>query len=185
MANIAKNRSRASRYAMALFDVAVAEGDPHAVERDLASFVALFGQFPPLRRALWNPAVPVARKLGVVCEIVERGGYPAPLAKLLKLLAERDLLVLLQDLLDAYRRRLMDHDGIVLAHVTTAVPLPEDRLRAIAAALGQATGKQVTMTTDVDPAIIGGVMAKVDSSVYDGSVARQLERLREKMAGGA
>jgi F-type H+-transporting ATPase subunit delta len=185
MANIAKNRSRASRYARALFDVAVAEGDPRAVEGGLAGFVALLDAFPLLRRVLWNPAVPTARKLSAVGEIVRRAGYPAPLAKMLTLLAGRDLLSLLPEVLDAYRRRLMDHEGIVAAHVTTAVPLAEDRLRAVAAALGRATGKRVTMTTRVDPAIIGGVVAKVDSTVYDGSVARQLERIREKMAGGA
>jgi F-type H+-transporting ATPase subunit delta len=165
--------------------VAVADGDPRAIERDLASVVALFDRFPPLRRALWNPAVPAARKVSVIGEILERSHCPAQLAKLLRLLAERDLLALLPDLLEAYRRRLMDHYGIVSAHVTTAVSLPEDRLRAVAAALGQATGKQVTMTTAVDPALIGGVVARVDSTVYDGSVVRQLERLKEKMAGGA
>jgi F-type H+-transporting ATPase subunit delta len=183
MENIAANRAVASRYARALFEVALAEGDPRAVERELAQFVALFEQHVPLRRALWNPAVPVARKLAVVSQIAALGRYAAPLDKLLKLMAERDHLALLPFLLDAYRRRLMDHLGIVQADVTTAAALPADRVAAIERALGQATGKHVTMTTRVNPAIIGGVVAKVDSMVYDGSVARQLERIRAKMAG--
>ncbi len=185
MTNPATNRALASRYARALFDVAVTEADPRAVECELANFVALFEQYAPLRRALWNPAIPVARKLAVVSEITGRAHYAAPLEKLLRLMAERDHLALLQHLLDAYRRRLLDHLGIVQAEVTTAVPLTPDRLHAVEQALARATGKQVTITTQVNPAIIGGLVAKVDSTVYDGSVVRQLERIKEKMIEGS
>ncbi len=185
MENLAANRALASRYARALFDVAVAESDPRAIEQDLAGFTALFEQFPPLRRVLWSPSVPVPRKSAVVNEIISLGRYAPPLEKLLKMMAERDHLVLLPHLLDAYRRRVMEHLGIVHAQVTTAAPLASDRLAALQRALALATGKQVTMTTSVDPAIIGGVVARVDSTVYDGSVARQLERLKAKMSEGA
>ncbi len=185
MANPARNRALAARYARALFEVAVVESDPRAIECELADFVALFEQSRPLRRALWNPAVPVARKLAVVSEITRRGRYAAPLENLLKLMAERDDLALLQHLLEAYRRRLMDHLGIVQAEVTTATALGADRLRHVERALALATGKQVTISTRVNPAIIGGIVAKVDSTVYDGSVVRQLERIKEKMTGEA
>jgi F-type H+-transporting ATPase subunit delta len=183
MRNVAAELALASRYARALFDVSVVEADPRAVECELEGFAALFGQHPPLRRALWNPAVPVARKIAVVNEITRLARYAAPLEKLLKLMAERDHLPLLQHLLDAYRRRLMDHLGIVQAQVTTAAPLPPERLKAVEQALARATGRQVLMTATVDPAIVGGVVARVDSTVYDASVVRQLERIREKMAG--
>ncbi len=185
MANPAHNRALAGRYARALFEVAVVESDPRAIECELAAFVALFDQSQPLRRALWNPAVPVARKLAVVTEIARRSRYAPPLDKLLKLMAERDLLALLPHLLASYRRRLLDHLGIVQAEVTTAAPLTPGRLRDVEQALARATGRQVTITTRVDPAIIGGVVARVDSTVYDGSVVRQLERIRDKMTEGA
>ena len=181
MQNLASNRALASRYARALLEVAVSEADPRAVEDELASFVALFERNAALSRALCSPAVPLARKLAVVSEITGRAHYAAPLEKLLKLMAERDHLTLLQHVLDAYRRRLMDHLGIVRAQVTTAVPLSPERLQAVERALARATGRRVTMTTRVNPAIIGGVVTKVDSTVYDGSVVRQLERIREKM----
>ncbi len=185
MANPAHNRALAGRYARALFEVAVVEADPRAIECELANFVALFGQSVPLRRALWNPAVPVARKLAVVTAITSRARYAPPLEKLLKMMAERDHLALLQHLLDAYRRRLMDHLGIVQAEVTTAAPLPAERMRDVERALARATGREVTITARVNPAIVGGVVAKVDSTVYDGSVVRQLERIRDKMIGEA
>ncbi len=183
MENIAATRALASRYARALLEVAVVEADPRAVECELADFVALFERYAPLRRVLWSPVVPVVRKCAVVAEITRRAHYAAPLEKLLKLMAERDHLALLEPMLDAYRRRLMDHLGIVQAEVTTAAPLPPEGLAAVERALAQATGKQVKMTTAVDPAIIGGVVAKVDSTVYDGSVARHLERIKQKMVG--
>jgi F-type H+-transporting ATPase subunit delta len=185
MRNPAATRAIASRYARALFEVAVAEADPRAVECELAEFVALFERSVPLRRVLWNPAIPVDRKLAVVTEITRHGRYVLPLEKLLKLMAERDHLALLQRMLDAYRRRLMDHLGIVHAEVTTAAVLTPERQRGVEQALAAATGKHVTVTTRVDPGILGGVVAKVDSTVYDGSVARQLERIKEKLIEGA
>lgn len=183
MQNPAAHRALASRYARALFEVAVAEADPRAVECELAAFAALFEQSAALRRALWSPAIPVARKQAVVADITGRAHFAPPLEKLLKMMAERDHLALLQALLDAYRRRLMDHLGIVSAEVTTAAPLSPDRQRAVEQALAAATGKQVTISTRVDPAIIGGAVTRVDSTVYDGSVARQLERIKENMIG--
>lgn len=187
MENIAANRAVAARYARALFEVAVAEADPRAVERDLTSLVALFEENPVLRKALWNPAVPSARKVAAIGDIAQRGRLAAPLAKLLKLMAERDYLSLLPHLLKAYRRRLMDHLGIVQAEVTTAVPLRPEEMQALERELARATGKQVTMTAQVNAGIIGGVVTRLDSTVYDGSVVRQLERIRQKMteeAGG-
>jgi F-type H+-transporting ATPase subunit delta len=181
MRNLASHRALASRYARALFEVAVAEADPKAIESDLAGFVALFEQFPPLRRTLWNPVVPVERKRAVVAAITARAGYAAPLEKLVKLMAERDHLALLQHVLDAYRRRLMVHLGLVQAEITSASPLSPQALQDVERALARATGKQVTTTTRVNPAIIGGLVARVDSTVYDGSIVRQLERIKEKM----
>jgi F-type H+-transporting ATPase subunit delta len=183
MRNVAAERALASRYARALFEVAVAGADPRAIERDLEGFVTLLDEHLALRRALWNPAVPAPRKLAVVADITARAPHAAPVEKLLKLMAERDHLALLQQVLDSYRRRLMEHLGIVQAHVTTAAPLPPERLHAVEQALSRATGKQVRMTAEVDPAIIGGVVAKVDSTVYDGSVTRHLERIKEKLMG--
>ncbi len=83
MRNPAATRAIAARYGRALFEVAVVEADPRAVECELADFVALFEQSAPLRRALWSPAIPVARKLAVVTEITHRARYAPPLEKLL------------------------------------------------------------------------------------------------------
>jgi F-type H+-transporting ATPase subunit delta len=176
-------RAAALRYARALFDVALKEGDPEAVKRDLAAVTELIQQHEDLHKALSNPALPVPRKRAIVDALLSRAEGLSPIvARLLGLLADRDRLALLPDLLAAYGHRLRQHQQIVQADVTTALPLAEDRTRALQASLATATGKQVTIATRVDPSILGGVVARIGSTVYDGSVKRQLEKLKEKLS---
>jgi F-type H+-transporting ATPase subunit delta len=87
--------------------------------------------------------------------------------------------------LDAYRQRLMEHLKVVRAEVTTAVPLPPDLVEAVRGALERVTSRQVLVAPHVDPAILGGVVTRIGSTVYDGSVKGQLERLRERLTEGA
>jgi F-type H+-transporting ATPase subunit delta len=175
------NRSAASRYARALFDVALRESNPQDVERELAAFVDLVRGHEQLGKVLVNPAIPAPRKHGLVAELAAQLGLSAVTAKLLSLMAARDRLVLLGDLLEEYRLRLLDHQRIVRAAVTTAAPLPTESAAALAQAFARVTGRRVQVTTGVDPALIGGVVARIGSVVYDGSVRRQLERLREAL----
>jgi F-type H+-transporting ATPase subunit delta len=146
--------------------------------------VDLLTQYPVLEKVLLNPVIPVSRKRAAVAELTARAGVAPVLGKLLFLLATRDRLVLLPDLLAAYRQRLLDHLKIVRAEVTTAVPLPADRVTAVAQGLARMTGRKVTLETRVDPSIVGGLVARIGSTVYDGSVTRQLERMREKLVEG-
>ena len=179
------NRTAASRYARALFDVAVKEQvDLSSVGQHLEAFAALLTAHPTLGKALLNPAVPTPRKRAAVDELVKGSGLPSVLGKLLVLLAERDRLVLLPDLVDAYRDRLLDHRKVVRAEVTTAAPLSADRAKTIETSLAQVTGKSVTLATRVDPGMIGGLVMRVAGTVYDGSVVRQLARLKSKLAEG-
>jgi F-type H+-transporting ATPase subunit delta len=179
------SRVAAARYARALLEVVLKEADAEAAERELGGFVGLLKGHPELEKPLINPAVPAARKLGVVTALAERSRLSPVVTRLLQRLAERDQLQLLPDVLAAFRTRLMDHLGVVAAEVTTAVPLPEDRTAALRDALAAATGKRVVVTVHTDPAIIGGVVARVGGTIYDGSVTRQLERMKEKLAEGA
>ncbi|HLB44539.1 MAG TPA: ATP synthase F1 subunit delta [Candidatus Limnocylindrales bacterium] len=176
------NRTAARRYARALLDVCLKETDPQQVEQELVAFAGLVGAHAELARVLANPAVPSPRKRAAVAEILVRAPVSPVLGRLLLLLAERDRLVLLPDLATAFRERLLDHRRVVRAAVTTAVPLPDDRVQALRQGLAAATGREVVLEASVDPAIVGGVVARVGSLVFDGSVTRQLERMREKLA---
>jgi len=139
------------------------------------------GRLRRMRDALTHPAVPSDTKQRVVTELADRLQLELPLRKLLVMLAERDRLALLPDLVDVYRERLLEYQQVVRAEVTTAAPLTGERIDALRDRLAHATGRTVRMTTKVDPALIGGVVARVGSTVYDGSVATQLARLREKL----
>ena len=179
------SRAVARRYARALFDVSLKEADLDRVERELASFADLVERHADLARALHNPAVPTPRKRAAVEALMALAGPFSPVvAKLLPLLAERDRLMLLPDLLEAYRDRLLDHRRVVRAEVTTAVALPGDRTAALQAGLAKVTGRDVQLQVRVDPAILGGVVARVGSLVFDGSVVRQLERMKARLAEG-
>jgi F-type H+-transporting ATPase subunit delta len=180
------SKAAANRYARALFDVAAKEQlNLEAVEEQLAAFVNLFRQYPTLEKVLLNPAVPVPRKRAAVVELTTRLEMSPVLSKLLWLLAERDRLVVVPDLLAAYRQRLLDYQHVVRAEVTTASPISDDHARQIEGRLAELTGKTVTVSTRVDPSIIGGVVARIGGTVYDASVAHQLQKIRDRLANAS
>jgi F-type H+-transporting ATPase subunit delta len=177
------SRAAATRYARALFDVALKQGDINQVERELSEFTGILTGNQLLMRVLSNPAVPTPRKRATIEQLLAQVGPVSPIvSKLLLLLADRDRLVLLPELIRAYRERLMDHAKIVRAEVTTATALPADRLAALQDGLAAATGRKVHLESKVDPAIIGGAVARVGSTIYDGSVTTQLEKLKASLS---
>ena len=176
------SRASAARFARALLDVVLQEGNPEQVEREILAFADLVDRTPELRKALTNPAVPVSGKSGIVDALGSRLGVSGPVRKLLRLLAERDRLALVPDVVAVYRERLMEHRQVVRAEVITAAPLSEDRAAKLQQRLSELSGRHVTLSTKVDQALIGGTVARVGSMVYDGSVATQLAKLRERLA---
>ena len=174
-------RASAARYARALLDVAIKESSPRQVEQDLAAFVDLVQRYPDLQKALTHPAVAAAAKRAVVQQLVDRLAPAPPAGKMLLLLADRDRLPLVPELLEVYRERLNEHLQIVRAEITTAEPLPQDRAGALQQRLAAATGRPVTLTTKVDPAIIGGMVTRIGSTVYDGSVATQPQAVPQRL----
>ena len=98
------------------------------------------------------------------------------------MLAERDRLVLLPDVLDAFQAKLREQRRVLEAEVTTAMPLEPAQQAALQQRLSAATAREVTVTTKVDPALIGGVVARIGTMVYDGSLATQLTKLKGRLA---
>lgn len=174
-------RASAARYARALFDVALQESSPEQVERDLTAFSDLLDQHAELQTAVTNPGIPLQGKVGVIREIVARAGFAAPVGKLLVMLAERDRLTIWRDLVALYRERLLEHQQVIRAEVTTATPLSPERTAAIEQRLATATGRRVLLSTKVDPAIIAGVVTRIGGTVYDGSVATQLDAMKQRL----
>ena len=179
------SRAAARRYARALFDVSRAERiDVERVSGELSGAAALLTGNEALHRVLVNPAIPAARKRGVIEQLLALSPVTPVLAKLLLLLAERDRLGLVPELVEAYRARLMEHQQVVRAEVTTAAALPADRVTALQEGLARLTGREVQLDVRVDPSIVGGAIARVGSTVYDGSVTTQLEKIKEQLIAG-
>jgi F-type H+-transporting ATPase subunit delta len=174
-------RGSAARYARALLDVAIEESMTEQVERDLSAFAELFARHADLQRALTHPAVPAARKRALTTAVTSRIGTIGPVAKLLLMLADRDRLALVPDLLATYRERLLEHQRVIRAEVTTAEPLTEARAAELRERIARATGLTVMLTTRVDAGIIGGIVTRIGSVVYDGSIAAQLARMRDRL----
>lgn len=173
----------AGRYARAIFDVALKEGiDIEKAQADLQQFVDLFAAHPVLTSTLGNPAIPASKKKALVSALVTRAGnLTSVVSKVILLLADRDRLLLLPDILRIYRERVMDHQKVIRGEVTTAVPIAADRLRALEQGLQKATGRTVILESKVDPSIIGGVITRLGSTVYDGSVTSQLQKMRQAL----
>jgi len=180
------SRAAANRYARALFDVALKESDVEQAGRDFGAFAQLIAGHELLPKILANPAIPAPKKKAIVEQLIALAGSLSPVvAKLLVLLADRDRLVLVPEIAAAYQQRLMDHAKVVRAEIVTAVGLPGDRVAALQQGLANATGRQVQLESRVDPSIIGGAIARVGSTVYDGSVTRQLEKMKETLTAGS
>jgi F-type H+-transporting ATPase subunit delta len=176
------SRAAAARYARALFDVIVKQRDPAGADTELAAFADVLRTHDTFARVSANPAVPASRKRAIVQAIVDRTRPSPEVAKLLLLLAERDRLTILPEIVQAYRSRVLDHQQIVRAEVTTAEAMGEAERAVLETRLARATGRTVMLEAKVDPAIIGGAIAKVGSVVYDSSISRQLARLRARLA---
>lgn len=174
-------RASADRYARALLDVVAKEGNPEQVQQELATFAELFGH-PDLNEVLQSPAIPSAAKRGIVRALIGRINPSAPLAKLLLMLADRNRLTLVPQLAKVYDERLMELRQVVQVEVTTAMPMASSQAAEFEQRLAKATGRRVKMTTAVDPALIGGAVARIGTIVYDGSVAKQLARMKERLA---
>ena len=175
-------RTSASRYAKALFDVALQEkADVDQVDRDLQAVLAMMQASPDLAAASSRRTVTDAARKSMMEAVAKAMALTTPVTKLLVLLADHGKLNYLPDLAGAYRERLLAHKNIVRAEVTSAAPLSPEKMKAVEESLSKATGKKVELSTKVDPDLLGGLVAKIGSTVYDGSVKTQLERLRKEL----
>lgn len=178
-------RTSARQYANALFDVATRSGRIEPIQRDLAGLTNLVASHAELADVLTNRAVPAAAKRAILAAIFTRLGTVADeVQRLLTWLADRDRLVLLAEIEAAFGQRVLEAAKIVNAEVTTTVPLDEPVRASLTQALSQALGQGIALHTRVDPSLVGGLVARVGSVVFDGSVTRQIARVREQLLAG-
>ena len=178
------SRASARRYARALFEVVSKGGDVDAALAELKGLGAAITGHDALRRALTSPGVPLGAKQNVMRDLLALQPVSRIVARLLTLIVENDDVDEIDEIVEAFEQRVLELHQVVRAEITSAVPLPADKLQAIEASLAAAAGSRVVITPKVDPAILGGVVAKVGSRVYDGSIARHLARIRARLVSG-
>jgi F-type H+-transporting ATPase subunit delta len=175
-------RSAARRYAGVLFEVVQKSGDLAKVEIELNAFVALLDGNSELQTALAHPAIPALKKRALLEQILNTAPeMSGEVRRLLLMLADRDRLSIVREVAAAYGARLMTHRNIIEAQITTATTLPESKRDALAKALSVAASADVRLNESVDPAMVGGIVARVGSVVYDASLTRQLDKMRQQL----
>lgn len=179
-------RSAARRYAAVLFEVVNASGDVSRAERDLQAFVDLVESHAQLKAVLASPAVPAAKKHAVLEQILSHAGeMTAEVRRLLLMLADRERLASLPEIAQAFTARVMTHRKIMDAQIVTATPMPDAQRAALAKALSAASDAEVRIQASVNPDIVGGIIARVGSVVFDASLTRQLEKMRQRLLAQA
>lgn len=176
-------RALARRYAKALLEVATASGKDSVLplRDELRAFVPLVEGHEALRRALAHPALPAEQKRRVVLALAKRAEASPLVQKLVALLSTRDRLPLLPEVAAAYAVLANAAHGVVAAEAVSARPLRNAERQALGAALAGQNGS-VELSTEVEPALVGGLVVRVAGRTYDGSVRTQLQALRRRLA---
>jgi len=172
----------ARRYAEAAFEVALADGTLDVWNEDLAYAANVLG-LTEVAQIVHSPAVPLAARKELIARLLEGRIQPGAL-RLVDLLVSRGRSASLPGVASEFNRLLLRHRGIVMATVTSAVPLTADETTAIRERAEAMADARVELQTVVDPALIGGVTIQVRDQLLDASIRGRLERLRDQLHAG-
>jgi F-type H+-transporting ATPase subunit delta len=170
----------ARRYAAALFSVARKQGKADAIQRDLSLMADLWKLTPALRKTMESPLVPGERKRALLHHLFAQNIDPLTLSFLNLLVEKRREEILLR--VEEEVRCLSDEaNNLLRVQATVATPIDDAQRKALIDSLERRTGKRVILSIQVEPAILGGVIVRMQDTVIDGSVRGALESLREQM----
>ncbi|HYP52353.1 MAG TPA: ATP synthase F1 subunit delta [Pyrinomonadaceae bacterium] len=173
----------ARRYASALADVVTARGEAREVRDELTAWERMASESPQLLEVFRNPTIPYEQKRRVVGALITRTRVRPSTANFLQVLLQNHRLADLPEIIRQFAHELDRRTGAVSAEVTTARPVPEAAQSQLRARLSALTGKDVRLQFQIDEGLIGGVVTRIGSTVYDGSVRNQLRQVKEKMIG--
>lgn len=171
-------------YARAFVDVIFArKSNANDAVGSLEEFRSLLRENAELRNVLENPSVPKPQKLSLLDALLMRVGVDRPVRNFLAVLMDKHRMRLLEEIIVQVKAEVNTRLGFVEAAVTSARELSAEERTALEAQLGKATGSKIRAQYAKDATLLGGAMAKVGSTVYDGSVRGRLERLKHEIAG--
>ena len=173
----------ARRYASALADVVIERREEREVQQEIEQWASMIQGSPQLKEAFANPTVAYDQKQKVLEELISRTRVRQTTASFLRVLLRNQRLAQLPEVAERFGQVLDERGGVVAAEITTARPIPEELKKTLHDALASATGKSVRLSFATDENIIGGMVARIGSTVFDGSVENHLERLAAGLAG--
>jgi len=175
--------SLARRYSRALFQLARETGQEDAIGSEIEAFFKAY-ESSDLHTVLTNPAFDAPSRKRVLIHVGNTQRLSVLAIHFLSLLLERDRLDQLEGIVNGYRRLLNLAKGRVEAKVVSAAPLEPALAERVRAELRGVSGKDVVMTQDVDPALLGGMLVELEGKIYDGSVRTQLENMKQRIGRG-
>jgi F-type H+-transporting ATPase subunit delta len=173
----------AGRYATALFDLASEKGELEAVEADLGRLEGALHESPDLGRALRSPVVSREQHEQTLAALAQRIGFAEVTRHFLGLLAEKRRLTALASIAAQFRMLLAESRGEETAEVVSAVPLDEEDLGRLRESVGKYAGRAVSLTSRVDPGLLGGLVVRIGSRMIDASLKTKLHQLELSMRG--
>jgi F-type H+-transporting ATPase subunit delta len=171
-------------YARAFADVVMTpknQPDPTRALEELHSIEALFKESDQLRRVLENPSIPGDRKRAVLDAITAGLGTTREVRNFIAVLTDHRRLPLFSEILKQLQQELDDRQGFAEAQVSTARQLTDPEKQMLEAEITKMTGKKVRARYEQDASLLGGAVVQVGSTIYDGSVKGQLEKIREQL----
>jgi F-type H+-transporting ATPase subunit delta len=174
-------------YARAFADVAMTpknQLDPARALEELHSIETLLKESGQLHRVLENPSIPGDRKRAVLDAVTARLGATRQVRNLIAVLIDHRRLPLFSEILKQLEEELNDRQGFAEAQVSTARQLSDPEKQMLEAEITRMTGKKVKAKYEQDASLLGGAVVQVGSTIYDGSVEGQLERIREQLVEG-
>jgi F-type H+-transporting ATPase subunit delta len=173
--------SLARRYARAVLAIGVDTGKFEPLGNEIADIARAMSKSPELADTLTNPVFKRAQRRKVLDQVLQRLGASTTTRNFCHLLLDRERIGALPDIARELSAMIDDKAGRIQATVTSAAELSPAQTQQLRQALERASGKQVEMQTSMDPALLGGVVAQLGDTRYDGSLRTQLVRLREQL----
>lgn len=173
----------ARRYAVALADVTIAHGEAAEIQAELLTWEELMLSNAALLEAFSNPTVAYEQKGKLLNELISRTRVRPTTANFLRLLLKNQRLAELPEVNAKLAQVLDERAGVISAQITSAHPVSDATKVSLEEKLGKLTGKRVRLTFGTDESLLGGIVTRIGSTIYDGSVRDQLRRLREELAG--
>lgn len=171
----------ANRYARALADVVSRTGDYRKILEELGDFAAAYQASAELREVLTTPAVPLQEKIRVLDAILARLEVSLVTGNFLRVLTSNYRLSLLGEVIQAYLKIVNERLGIARVLISSAAELSDVERGALRARFEALTRQRVEVKFRIEKELLGGILARIESTVYDGSVRGHLQRLRERL----